>query len=124
MPDIKVISLDSGGRVTIALPRFDDSVSGIIALAQTVTLMLLDPNYGNLYSNLKKRVDKSEVGEIVLRAIDIVETKLISEQSDLEINNNESLSSIEINSIVFEPGILNISLKINNMENESINIIV
>lgn len=83
----------------MGIPRFNDSVTGIKALAQTVALMLLDPVYGNLESLLKKRISNKDIGEIVLRAVDNVERVMMDEQAELILEDEEVLSSLDVSSI-------------------------
>lgn len=99
MPDIKIFEIDQFGSVTMGIPRFNDSVAGIKALAQIIALMLLDPVYGNLESLLKKRVSNKDIGEIILRTVDSVERTMIDEQAGLILEDEEILSSLDISSI-------------------------
>ena len=122
MPDLKVITVDKEGNIQMGIPRFDDSVSGILSLAQTVALMLMDPNYGNLGSYLKKRIDNSDVGELVLRAVDNTERALCDEQSELQLEDSEILASIDVLSVDITKDELKISLFVKNELNENMTI--
>ena len=122
MPDLKVMTINNDGSVNIEMPRFDDSVSGILALAQTVALMLLDPNYGNLQEQFKNRIDRSTFGEIVLKAVDFVEESLIKEQLDLEIDDSEALAGLDISGVKISKDSVDITLVIRNKSNETLTV--
>ena len=117
MPDIKILTIEDG-VTTINIPKYNDSSTGIYALAQTAALMMLDPNHGNLMTLLKTRVDNSQIEEMILRSVDNVEQALMDEQSNGTIPDNETLSQLDINSIVINGSNVIINLSIINLLNE------
>lgn len=124
MPDIKIFEIDQFGSVIMGIPRFNDSVTGIKALAQIIALMLLDPVYGNLESLLKKRVSNKDIGEIILRTVDSVERTMIDEQAGLILEDEEILSSLDISSIDITLDNVKVVLRVVNKVDEEEAVIV
>lgn len=117
MPDIKILTNIDNDTV-IEIPKFNDSTSGINSLAQTAALMLLDPNYGNLKSMIKNRIENIEIQEVVLRAIDQTEEAMVKEQGNKIMATGEILAGLEIESISVTKDSVYIILIITNTLNE------
>lgn len=117
MPDIKILTSEDGSTV-IAIPKYNDATSGIMALAQIVALMLLDPTYGNLKSMLRSRISNDDIGQYILAAVDKVETIMLDEQGSKIISDEEILSLIAIEGILISGDNVDITLKVINILNE------
>lgn len=118
MPDIKVLTETEEGTTIVEIPRFNDSSSGVIALAQTASLMLLDPNYGNMKNLIKNRVETTEIEEIVLQAVDVVEQAMLREQGTKIMIEGEVLVSLEIEELTLTKDSVDLTLRVTNKLNE------
>lgn len=114
MPDIKILTPGDDGTV-IEIPKFNDSTFGIDSLAQTVVLMLLDPNYGDLKSMTKQRIENGEARGLILSAIDMVQHSLIDEQGAGIFSDDEILLSLDIESMTISADSIDIILRVTNI---------
>lgn len=117
MPDIRVWS-----EKEIGFQKYDDTVSGVRSLAQTVALMLLSPLYGNLGRLAGQRYEYSELEDILLREVDGVERQLLREQNNLLLPTAERLSALEIIDINVKTDEVTVTITVRNQEGNETNI--
>lgn len=119
MPDLRVITpqttaTGAAEEPEIAFSWYDDTVHGVMALAQTVALWLFNTEYGGLGEMVQHRIDYRDIESKVMSAVDNVERVLIKEQNQLQLPAAELLAAIDVERIDVTTDSVTVRLTVTN----------